>query len=290
VTGEASVRERASLLEVVLGTARRASALIMQVYAAPFDVDFKGADDPVTRADREANALICAALARDCPGVPIVAEESDPSAYAGYASAPAAWFVDPLDGTREFVAKNGEFAVMIGLAEGGRPTLGVIVCPAFGRAFVGSSGVGAYEVALDGSRAPIHVSGAKALGEARLLMSRSRGSMALEELAARLGFAEVKRCGSAGVKATRIAAGEAEVYAQPGRAGALWDACAPEALVTAAGGAVTDARGTIIDYAAGELPNHHGFVATNAHLHPAVLDLLARFGPPQVRPAPGEGP
>ncbi len=285
---DAALAERARMLPGVLAIARRASTVVMQVYAAPFAVDYKEKDDPVTRADREANALICSALAADFPGIPIVAEESDPASYAGYASAPAAWFVDPLDGTREFVSRNGEFAVMIGLAEKGAATLGVIVCPAIGRAFVGSRGAGAFEVAEDGSRRAIHVSRAATLNEAELLMSRSHGVVGLEELAARLGFRKITRCGSAGVKATRIAAGEADVYAQPGRAGALWDACAPEALVLAAGGGVTDARGTVIDYAARELPNHHGFVATNGLLHAAVLDLLQRFGPP-APPAPPTG-
>jgi 3'(2'), 5'-bisphosphate nucleotidase len=277
------------MLDEVLAIARRASAVVMSVYGAPFDVDFKGKNDPVTLADRESNALICAALAASFGGIPIVAEESDPSAYAGYAAA-AAWFVDPLDGTREFVARNGEFAVMIGLAERGEATLGVIVNPAMDRAFIGAKGLGAFEVAPDGSRRAVRVSTAKGLAEAELLVSRSHAAAGLEETALRLGFRKVTRCGSAGVKATRIAAGEADVYAQPGRAGALWDACAPEALVMAAGGRATDAFGTVIDYAARELPNHHGFVATNGVLHTDVLELVDRFRkaappPPATPPA-----
>ncbi len=269
---------RAALADDVLSIAWEASRVVMKVYATHFSVDYKEKDDPVTLADREANALICAALAVRTPGVPIVAEESEPSLYAGYASAPAAWFVDPLDGTREFVAKNGEFAVMIGLAEKGEATLGIIVCPATSRAFVGGRGIGAFEVGEDGLRKPIHVSPRATRDQARLVISRSRGPVALEDLAKKLGFGAVLRCGSAGVKATRIASDVADVYAQPGRAGALWDACAPEALVTAAGGKVTDARGTVIDYAARELPNHHGFVATNGLLHDDILGLLKEVG------------
>jgi 3'(2'), 5'-bisphosphate nucleotidase len=284
------LRDRALLLDPVLAIARRASDLILEVYGAPFSVDFKEKDDPVTRADREANTLICAALEAAYPGVPIVAEESDPAAYAGYASASAAWFVDPLDGTREFVKRNGEFAVMIGLAEEGIATVGVIVCPATGRAFAGAVGLGAFEVAADGSRKPIHASRAPSLADAELLVSRSHRTGKLEELAVKLGFRQVTRCGSAGVKATRIACGEADVYAQPGRAGALWDACAPEALVNAAGGLATDAHGTRIDYAARELPNHHGFVATNGILHAEVIALLQRFAPPASPASPAAGP
>jgi 3'(2'), 5'-bisphosphate nucleotidase len=278
-----SGRGHAKLLGDVLAIARRASALIMQVYAAPFEVEFKEKDDPVTRADREANALICAALEAQYPGVPIVAEESDPATYEGYAAASEAWFVDPLDGTREFVKRNGEFAVMIGLAEKGEATVGVIVCPATGRSFIGAKGEGAFEVAEDGSRQAIHASKAATLREADLVVSRSHRTGPLEALAVQLGFRKVTPCGSAGVKATRIATGEADVYAQPGRAGALWDACAPEALVMAAGGRATDARGTLIDYAAREIPNHHGFVATNGLLHAEVLELLHRLAPPPAK-------
>jgi 3'(2'), 5'-bisphosphate nucleotidase len=276
----ARLEDKPALMHALLAIAREASEVILEVYATPFDVEYKGKDDPVTKADQEANALICSALAEAYPGIPIVAEESDAASYAGYAKAPAAFFVDPLDGTREFVKKNGEFAVMIGLAEHGEATLGVIVCPALYRSFIGAKGVGAFEVDADGRRKAIRVSIAKTLSEAELLVSRSHRSAALDELAGRLGFRKVTECGSAGVKSTRIAAGEADVYAQPGRAGALWDACAPQALVAAAGGMATDARGNSIDYAARELPNHHGFVATNGLLHDEVLGLLQKYAPP----------
>lgn len=279
------VATRAEMLETALRIAREAGEVIMAVYAGPFAVEFKEKDDPVTRADREANTLICNALSAAYPRIPIVAEESDPSSYAGYAAAPAAWFVDPLDGTREFVKMNGEFAVMIGLAEAGEATLGVIVCPAIGRTFLGAKGVGAFEEDHDRRRRAIHVSTAKTIAEAELVVSRSHRTGNLDAIADRLGFRKVTHCGSAGVKSTRIACGESDVYGQPGRAGALWDACAPEALVNAAGGRVTDAHGNVIDYAARELPNHHGFLATNGFLHDDVLELLRRFGPGS--PAPG---
>jgi 3'(2'), 5'-bisphosphate nucleotidase len=282
------IADKSALLETVLAIAERAALVVMDVYSTAFDVEFKAKDDPVTLADREANVLICDALRAAYPGIPIVAEESPPSSYEGYASAPAAWFVDPLDGTREFVARNGEFAVMIGLAEHGRATAGVVVCPSIGRSFIGAVGHGAFEVDKGGARRAIHVSTIATLAEAELLVSRSHLPRALEENAARLGFRKLTPCGSAGVKATRIAAGEADVYGQPGRAGALWDACAPEALVVAAGGKATDASGTTIDYAALEIPNHHGFLATNGLLHEDVIELLRRFVPPPK--APGTAP
>jgi 3'(2'), 5'-bisphosphate nucleotidase len=262
--------DRAQALDRVLGIAREAAAGIARVYAGAFDVEYKGPRDPVTCADREANALICAELARAYPDVPIVAEESDPSTYAGFSAAPAAWFVDPLDGTREFVARNGEFAVMIGLAEAGRAVLGVLVLPALERAFVGAEGIGSFEVAHGGGRTRVNVTAKKELRGARVVVSRSHLSPQAQARIAELGLVVVP-CGSSGVKAAKVACGEADLYAQPGPAGKLWDGCAPEAVVRGAGGVWTDARGDAWDYAREELSLDRGVVAGNPDVALAVV-------------------
>ncbi|RYE94015.1 MAG: 3'(2'),5'-bisphosphate nucleotidase CysQ, partial [Myxococcales bacterium] len=118
-------RDRSALVEALVPLARRAAELILEVYATPFEVIDKGGDDPVTLADRRANALLCEGIEALFPGVPLVAEESDPATFTRYTSAPEAFFIDPLDGTREFVARNGEFVVMVGFAEHGRATAGL---------------------------------------------------------------------------------------------------------------------------------------------------------------------
>ncbi len=266
--------ERTQAAEVALAVAREAAQLVMRVYAAPFDVEYKIGDDPVTRADREANSLACERLERAFPGVPVVAEESDPATYAGFAGKGAVWFVDPLDGTREFVARNGEFAVMIGLAERGRATVGVVVAPAWGRAFVGIVGEGAWEVAPDGARTPMHVSTRTSPAGLPLLVSRSRAPQRLAALVRSLGSGQAIAHGSAGLKGALVASGAYDMYAQPGAAGMLWDACATEALVLAAGGACTEADGSPFDYASGDLVNARGLVATNGALHPALLEAI----------------
>jgi 3'(2'), 5'-bisphosphate nucleotidase len=271
-----AIPDRGAALTAALQIAREAAAIVLRVYATPFAVDYKGADDPVTLADREANALIVSRLLTTFPGIPVVAEESDPSAYEGFDAAPAVWFVDPLDGTREFVARNGEFGVMIGLAEKGRATAGVLVAPALRRIFAGAVGIGAFE--LDGDlRRPLHVSGVGSIGQARVTVSRSRRTPALDLVLDRLAPLSVTPFGS-GVKGALVAAGEADVYLQVGRAGLRWDACAPEAIVVAAGGAMTDAEGAPIDYASRVLENTRGLVATNGVLHEAVLRALAVEG------------
>jgi 3'(2'), 5'-bisphosphate nucleotidase len=271
--------DRRKAAETALAAAREASALIMQVYATPFDVDFKVGDDPVTRADREANTLICERLGRAYPGLPIVAEESDPATYAGFGSADAAWFVDPLDGTREFVARNGEFSVMVGLAEAGRAIVGVVVAPAWQRTFFGVVGEGAWEVDAEGARTRIRVSSRATTSGAIVVASRSRMPPLVTRVMAALGTAPPRAHGSSGLKGALVSTADADIYLQPGAAGMRWDACATDALVHAAGGRMTQADGTSFDYASGEVENRRGMVATNGLLHDAVIEALRQAGP-----------
>jgi 3'(2'), 5'-bisphosphate nucleotidase len=267
---------RVDELEVMLRIARDAAVLVARVYATDFAVDYKGPADPVTDADRRANALLCARLAQEFGPIPVVAEESEESAFAGWTGAPRVFFVDPLDGTLEFVARNGDFVVMIGVAEKGRPVSGVVVAPAFGTAWVGAIGVGAFEIAASGEKTPIHVSSVDELSAARAVISRSHPSARLQGMIDALGFRQVSSRGSAGLKAAEVAAGRAEVYLQPGHAGKRWDTCAPEAIVAAAGGVCTDASGKLIDYGGPELANAQGFVASNGKLHERVLERVGR--------------
>lgn len=259
---------------VALAAALEASALVMRVYAADFTVDFKEKDDPVTRADREANSLLCDRLQGAFPGVPIVAEESDPATWKSFAGADAAWFVDPVDGTREFVARNGEFAVMLGLVHRGRAVLGVIVAPAWQRAFVGLVGEGAWEVQNDGSRTPIRVSTRPSPRGASVVVSRSRTHPGLAALVHSMGTSVPVAHGSSGLKAVLVATGAYDAYLQPGAAGMRWDACASEAIVRAAGGECTQDDGTPFEYESGALINSRGLVATNGLVHPSFIASL----------------
>jgi 3'(2'), 5'-bisphosphate nucleotidase len=237
-------------------------------------VQYKIGDDPVTAADKEANALIVGALRAAYPGVPVVAEESDAADFAGFHEAPAAWFVDPIDGTRDFVAQSNEFCVMIGLAEGGSASVGAIVCPATSRAFVGVVGMGAWEILGDGTRVPIHVTGHTALDQARCVVSKSHRTEEVDRALRALGCKELVPCGSVGVKALRVATGEADLYVHPAHGGMRWDSCAPEAIVWAAAGVMLTAKGHPIDYASRDIANHHGLIAGNEGLSRAAVRAL----------------
>jgi 3'(2'), 5'-bisphosphate nucleotidase len=267
-------------LDAALAIARRASVLILDIYATPFAVEMKGPNDPVTRADREANTLICAALAEAFPDDAIVAEESapeTPEATGALVRRERVWFVDPIDGTREFADRNGEFAVMIGLAIKGRAALGVVLMPTRGEALVGVVGGEAFLEDASGARRPLRVSTVHDPRAATMLVSRSHRPRIVEPVIERLGIQKTIACGSVGVKVARIATGEADFYVHGGRGAKLWDGCAPEAILTAAGGRFTDIEGEHINYASSDLGLDNGLVASNGALHDTVLAVTAIF-------------
>lgn len=263
-------------LEETLRIARRAADVVSAVYATPFAVEWKGLGDPVTRADREANDLICAALASAFPGDAVIAEESapsDPAEIARLVAHERAWFVDPLDGTREFADRNGEFAVMIGLAVRGRAALGVVVMPTTGEAIAGRPGAGAFLEEASGARRPLRVSAVSDPREATIIVSRSHRPRIVEPLTARLGITKVTVCGSVGVKVARVATAEADLYVHGGGGAKRWDTCAPEAVLVAAGGRFTDLDGAPVDYTSADLAQRKGILASNGALFDAVLGV-----------------
>ncbi|MDF2693203.1 MAG: 3(2),5-bisphosphate nucleotidase [Labilithrix sp.] len=270
--------DREDVLTKLLTAAAAAAEVVMRVYAeADVGVELKGPNDPVTRADKEANALLLEMLGRDFPGVPIVAEESEPATYDGFGSAPCVLFVDPVDGTRDFIAKTGEFAVMLGFAEAGQATVGVVDCPALGEVYGAAVGSGAFRITKEG-RASIHVSNAVDLAMCRCAVSRFHRSKTVDAKLAALGLKELVPTGSAGVKGVRVASGAVDIYAHPSKGLVkLWDTCAPEAIVRAAGGLYTDGSGRPFDYR-GPVAQNEGTLAANPTLHAEALRRFATAG------------
>jgi len=262
-------------LEILSRIARAAGDGIMRIYSGAFQVDYKEPGDPVTDADREANTLICEQLLVHFPDAAIVAEESPSQSYTGYREHSRVFFVDPLDGTREFVARNGQFVVMIGLLVDDQPTLGVVYAPVTGTLWYGAPDLGAHRVERDGTQREIRVSDVASPEAACLAVSRSRRSERLKHVLRRVAPRQVVPMGSAGLKGAQVADGAADAYLALGPAGKYWDACAVEALVTAAGGRVTDACGRRLHYRSHLLELDEGLLAANVALHDA---LLARLG------------
>ena len=258
-------------LSVAIELARRAGQVVMEVYATDFTVAYKGRNDPVTEADRQGNDLIVKGLNNAFPQDIVVAEES-PSPD-GVPIPRRAWYVDPLDGTKDFIAKNGEFSVMIGLAVNGRAQLGVVYRPEGDVLYAGAVGHEAW-MEQQSNRAPLVI---KESGSGRsliLTVSRSHRHPMVETVGQALGVENEVPLGSVGLKIGLIARGEADVYLEPGPYTRLWDSCAPEAILRAAGGEFTTILGQPLVYNLRQLANTQGLLATNGFCHERVVQAL----------------
>ncbi len=183
---------------------------------------------------------------------------------------PRVWYVDPMDGTSDFVKRTDDFVVMIGLAIAGWPVLGVVYHPPSGTLYRGGHGIVA-EKLVGGERCELRVSDVAAPSEARLVVSRSHTPGIVADMAAQLGIDKIEKCGSVGLKAARVAAGAGELYLHPSIGTKLWDTCAPEAILVAAGGSFSDCDGKTLVYDPARLHNERGILASNGRLHDVVL-------------------
>lgn len=236
-----------ALLEAAYRLALEAGEAIMKVYAHDFPVAHKTDESPVTEADLAAHRIICRGLAALPGAIPVLSEE-DAAAFPGVASDGRYWLVDPLDGTKEFIKRNGEFTVNIALIEHGRPVLGVVTAPALGVAYLAARGLGAFKVNEEGERRAIHVAGEPASGVPwRVVGSRSHPSPELAGWLEALGPHDMVAMGSS-LKFCLIAEGRADVYPRLGPT-CLWDTAAAQAVVEQAGGRVETLEGTPLDYA-----------------------------------------
>jgi 3'(2'), 5'-bisphosphate nucleotidase len=224
------------LLAAVRDIARRAGHEILEVYGTDFETSAKGDDSPLTEADLRAHRLIVQELAKLTPGTPVLSEESaDEVTTAERLAWPRYWLVDPLDGTKEFVARNGEFTVNIALIEGHRPVLGVVHIPVSDTTYSGVPGLGAWRE--EGMRAPVQISvQRRAATPLRVLGSRSHGSPKLLARIERLGPHQFLPAGSS-IKLCLVADGSADLYPRLGGSNE-WDIAAGQAVVEAAGGQV----------------------------------------------------
>lgn len=245
----------------------------------------KAAGDPVTEADHAANDAILRVLAANAPGDLVRSEESPPSA-GGDAEGQRLWIVDPLDGTKEFIARNGEFAMMVGLAVGGRAELGAVLKPDPGRLYLGLAGGGAWVADVlwkgegDTGGADVRVGPFARLvladpgsGTPRLVRSRSHPDPLITAISDGIGADDVLS-GSVGVKCSLIAEGRADVYVHPVPFLKEWDTCAPEAVLRGAGGRVTDCAGETLTYGKEKPAQLRGIFAGQAGVWARALPLV----------------
>ena len=231
-----------ALIPELTALARKASIAILDIYNAGFDVRNKADRSPVTEADDISERIILAGLTTLTPGIPAYGEEAVSRGEAKAENLPARfWLVDPLDGTREFVARNGEFAICIGLVVERRPALGVLHAPALDVTW-SAAGAGSAMVSRRGAApAPIRARRLPASGGV-VVRSRSHGdNSAVEAIAAERGIHQTHIQGSA-IKFGLLAEGSADLYPRFGNT-MEWDTCAGHAILEAAGGRVETITG-----------------------------------------------
>jgi len=255
-----------ALRQAIIELATRAGRAILEVYATDFAVTKKADASPVTAADLASQAVILAGLDELTPGVPVIAEEAAAPSFEERRSWRRFWLVDPLDGTKEFVKRNGEFSVNIALVEGGVPVLGVVHAPVASVTYVPAS---AWRFDAEGGGHPIHVR-PPVEGEAvRVMVSRSHSNAATEEYIDRLrrrhGKVETMARGSA-LKSCLVADGTAHFYPRLGPT-MWWDTAAAQAVLEAAGGEMLALGGEPLRYA-GDVLSNPGFVASSARHEP----------------------
>jgi 3'(2'), 5'-bisphosphate nucleotidase len=231
-------------LDVACRLAREAGALALEYYDRPLHVEQKmSADDeePVTEADRAANALIVGRIRHEFPEDGILAEESiDTARRLGKSRV---WMIDPLDGTNGFIARNGDFAVQIGLAVEGSARVGVVYQPLADVLYWAAEGSGTW------------------IERPGLARERARVS-------------ELRRC-SVGVKVGLIIERQCDLYVHLSPRTKQWDTCAPEVILTEAGGTLTDLFGYPLSYNSPDVQNRNGIVASNGAAHERVISQLA---------------
>jgi 3'(2'), 5'-bisphosphate nucleotidase len=245
--------------EKICTIARDAGAAIMEIYAGEFNVELKGDNSPLTCADRASHEVIMAGLQQAYPDIPILSEEGVAIPYAERSAWQRFWLVDPLDGTKEFIKRNGEFTVNIALVEEGLVVAGVVYVPASDTMYCGVSGVGCWVSEGSGEARSIQVREADHAAGLTVVMSRSHPSPELEAYLQNLTVAEALPVGSS-LKLCVVAEGKADLYPRLGPT-MEWDTAAGHAVVEAAGGTVTQEDGTPLRYNKENLLNPYFIVA-----------------------------
>jgi len=233
-----------ALADGLMAIVVRAGAAIMRIYDGEFAVQRKNDDSPLTQADLESQRVILEGLSALTPDLPVLSEESAHAPWAERRSWQDLWVVDPIDGTREFVKRNGEFTINIALVSKHEAVLGVIAAPALGVVYWGARGIGAFRKRVGETPSAIHV--APTARPLRVVGSRSHASAETAAYLQRVGPHLMTGIGSS-LKFCLVAEGSADLYPRFGPT-SEWDTAAGQALLEAAGGQVTRLDGHRLKY------------------------------------------
>ena len=277
------VRKYERELEVAVDLARAAGGTILAQYEKPLHVEQKSYEDdvePVTQADRIANELIVNGVKKEFPTDGILAEESVDTERR--LSKSRVWMVDPIDGTNGFIDGNGDFAVQIGLVEDGEPVVAVVYVPLSRVLYRAVIGEGAWIERPQRETDRAAVSDRQTFATMRLAASRSHRSPRMNKVVQRFGFRSEVLRGSVGIKVGLLAEQQCDLYIHLSPRTKQWDTCAPQLILTEAGGRLTDLFGRPLNYNVRDVNNRNGLVASNGAAHELIIEtlapLLAEFG------------
>jgi len=268
-------------LRAAISLARAAGAAALEHYGGPLRIVHKSEnEDPVTEADHAANDVIVEGLQREFPADGLLSEETLDTMRR--LSLARVWMVDPLDGTKGFIAGNGDFAVQIGLAENGESVLGVVYQPVPDVLHYAARGAGAWVLRPEMPPEQLRVCVETKFARMRLAASRNHHSPRMDAVVRALGVTEEIRRGSVGIKTGLIAERQCDLYVHLSPRTKHWDSCAPEAILREAGGLLTDLWGEPLLYNTADVQNRNGLVAASHAAHPLIIErlapLLAEFG------------
>jgi 3'(2'), 5'-bisphosphate nucleotidase len=233
------------LLPEIVALSRQAGREILEVYHSNFEVQHKADQSPLTEADLRAHRALVSGLRTLTPHIPILSEEAADIAFAERSQWQTHWLVDPLDGTREFVSRNGEFTVNVALIEQHRPVLGVVHVPIRDETYSGLTGLGAFKQTAQSP--PVRIQTQRTAAQPlRVVSSRSHASKGEDDYQRILGPYTVVKVGSS-VKFCILAEGAADLYPRFGNT-SEWDTAAGQAVLEAAGGFVVDLQGCALRY------------------------------------------
>jgi 3'(2'), 5'-bisphosphate nucleotidase len=253
--------------------ADKAAAVILDLYSR-FEAIADAPASITTAADRESQEIILQSLRTAFPADAFRAEEATPTLAAASTEGPRLWIIDPIDGTRGFARKNGEFSVMIGLAAEGEPVVGVVLEPAAEICTYAIKGGGCWRTAGGKSPVAVRVRPTADLAAATLIQSHTNLSRGQTLPVQRLRPKEVVETYSAGIKLARVAAGEADLYVSTYDAMNDWDLAAGHVLVTEAGGRVSTLDGRELIYGGPDPSHAGGLLASNGLLHDAAIAAM----------------
>ncbi len=261
--------------------AREAGAAALVHYGGPLQIVHKSEnEDPVTQADYAANDVIVRGLTAEFPADGLLSEESVDTVRR--LACARVWMVDPLDGTKGFIAGNGDFAVQIGLAIEGQATLGVVYLPDTDVLYYAAHGHGAWVARPELTTTQLQVSTQTELARMRLAVSRNHRSPKMDAIVRAFAFRDQIARGSVGIKIGLIVEQQCDLYLHLSPRTKQWDTCAPEAILNEAGGRLTDLWGQPYRYNTEDVQNRNGLVATNGTAHADIIahlaPLLAEFG------------